>query len=284
MKFKQASLLCGAVLISILIAIYAINSKNNEIPRDAKVEIGIKATNGDQVLKIDILACHVVKEFFNQGIDFGVHLQYPRLTFTGNINQIYYCPDKQDGFINNLSIQAIPIGGYKNLSAEPSRNDFLRNLITILPGTKLLGEKNNIQIYKSFDGIRILLRKLPDKSHSLTIRYPLIKGDITSPFLYHYDIETLISNDFMASYIVSADNKNEVTLGVPQGLAPFPIDAEFAREFHRILITKGELGILDHPEIIQQFIENNEKIVSYIKSISTEENVPNAKSYIKIIE
>ncbi len=94
----------------------------------------------------------------------------------------------------------------------------------------------------------------------------------------------MTSNDFIANYTVSADNKNEVTLGVPRGLPPFPIDAEFAREFHCILITKGEIGILDHTEIIHKFVENNEKAMEYIKSISIEENSTlEAKSYIKIL-
>ena len=88
-------------------------SKATAMPRNAKVEIGIKAINNDQILKINIQACHVVKEFFRQGIEIGVHLQYPRLTFTGNVNQTYYCPDKQDGFITNLSIQRAMIGGLK---------------------------------------------------------------------------------------------------------------------------------------------------------------------------
>lgn len=285
MRFKKLfgfGMLVLAIISIILLMNYY--SKANEIPRDAKVEIGIKAINNDQMLKINIQACHVVKEFFRQGIKIGVHLQYPRLTFTGNINQTYYCPDKQDGFITNLSIQRAPIGGYKNLSGEFAHNEYLKNLIMILPDAELLGEKDNIQVYKTYSGIRILLRKLPENPYSLTIRYPLIKGNIASPFLYHYDIETLISDDFMASYIVSADNSNEVTQGVPQSLSPFPIDAEFAREFHRILTTEGELGILDHPEIIQQFIENNEKVVSYIQSISSEYSVPDEKSYIQLVD
>ncbi|ELV07183.1 hypothetical protein PE074_09890 (plasmid) [Wohlfahrtiimonas chitiniclastica] len=286
MKFKKISWICGIVLTTILIIIYiGIDMKNSEIPRDAKVEIGIKATNDDQMLKINILACHVVKEFFNRGIKVGVHLQYPRLTFTGNMNQIYYCPDKQDGFINNLSIRAAPIAGYQNLSGKFNSNDYLRNLIMNLPDAELLGEKNNIQVYETFSGIRILVKEVSSTKYPFIIKYPLIEGDITSPFLYHYNIRSMISNDFIADYTVSADNSDEVTQGIPQGLAPFPIDAEFAREFHRILITEGELGILEHPEIIQKFVENNEKVIEYIKSISKEENsTSETKSYIKIIE
>ena len=272
------------IFVLAIILIVLLMNYYSKIPRDAKVEIGIKAINNDQMLKINIQACHVVKEFFRQGIKVGVHLQYPRLTFTGNVNQTYYCPDKQDGFITNLSIQRAPIGGYKNLSVDFTRNDYLKNLITILPDTQLLEEKNNIQIYRSFDGIRIFLKEIPGKTLPFILRYPLIEGNLSSPFLYHYDIETLVGNDFMASYIVSADNSSEVTQGVPQDLSPFPINAEFAREFHRILTTEGELGILDHPEIIQKFIENNEKVVRYIQSISSEYNAPDEKSYIKLVD
>lgn len=278
--------LFGLGILVIISTIVFVNyySKSTEIPRDANVEIGIKATNSNQILKINILVCHLTDEYFKSGIKRKVYIQYPRLTFSGNINQIYSCPDKKDGFITNLSLEAAPIGGYKNLSREFNGNDYLKNLIMLLPDAELLGEKDNIQVYKTFSGIRILFKEVSGKTLPFILRYPLIEGDISSPFLYHYDIETLISDDFMASYIVSADNSNEVTQGVPKGLAPFPIDAEFAREFHHILITEGELGILDHPEIIQKFIENNEKVVRYIQSISNEYSASDEKSYIKIIK
>lgn len=268
--------------LSIMLALAGCD--NNAIQRDTKVEIGIKATNSNQILKINTLACHLTDEYFKSGIKRRVYIQYPRLSFSGNIDQIYYCPDKKDGFITNLSIEAAPIGGYQNLSREFNGNDYLKNLIMILPDAELLGEKDNIQVYKTFSGIRILLKDISDKPLPFIIKYPLIEGGITSPFLYHYDISAMISNDFMASYKVSADDRNEVTQGVPNDLAPFPIDAEFAREFHRILTTEGELGILDHPEIIQKFIDNNEKVVRYIKSISTEYSDADAKSYIKVID
>lgn len=278
--------LFGLGILVIISTIVFVNyySKSTEIPRDANVQIGIKSTNSDQILKINTLACHLTDEYFKSGIKRRIYIQYPRLTFSGNINQIYSCPDKKDGFITNLSLEAAPIGGYKNLSREFNGNDYLKNLIMILPDAELLGEKDNIQVYKTFSGIRILFKEVSGKTLPFILRYPLIEGDISSPFLYHYDIETLISDDFMASYIVSADNSNEVSQDIPQDLAPFPIDAEFAREFHRILTTEGELGILDHPEIIQKFIENNEKVVRYIQSISSEYNASDEKSYIKLVD
>lgn len=276
--FRFAIFVLAIILIVLLMNYYS------KIPRETKVEIGIKATSNDQILKINTLACHLTDEYFKSGIKRRVYIQYPRLTFSGNIDQIYYCPDKKDGFITNLSIEAAPIGGYQNLSREFNGNDYLKNLIMILPDAELLGEKDNVQVYKTFSGIRILLKDISDKTLPFIIKYPLIEGNISSPFLYHYNIETLVGNDFMASYIVSADNNNEVTQGVPNDLAPFPIDAEFAREFHSILTIEGELGILSHPEIIQKFIENNEKVVRYIKSISSEYSAPDEKSYIRIIE
>ncbi len=274
----------GILVIISTIVFMNYYSKSTEIPRDANVEIGIKSMNSDQVLKINTLACHLTDEYFKSGIKRRVYIQYPRLTFSGNINQIYYCPDKKDGFITNLSIEAAPIGGYQNLSGEFTRNGYLKNLIMLLPDAELLGETGNIQVYKTYSGIRILLKEISDKTIPFIIKYPLIEGEISSQFLYHYNIEALISDDFMANYIVSADNSNEVTQGVPKGLATFPIDAEFAREFHRILTTEGELGILNHPEIIQNFIENNEKVVRYIQSISSEYSAPDEKSYIKLVD
>ena len=91
----------------------------------------------------------------------------------------------------------------------------------------------------------------------------------------------MVSEDFMIKYNVIATDTGETALGSP---FPFPIDAGFAREFHRILTTEGELGILKHPDVINKFIENNEEVVRYVKSISVEYSDANVKSHIEVVE
>lgn len=49
-------------------------------------------------------------------------------------------------------------------------------------------------------------------------------------------------------------------------------------------MTEGELGILNHPDIIDKFLENNERIIRHVKSISVEYSDADVKPYVEIVE
>ena len=146
----------------------------------------------------------------------------------------------------------------------------------------MLGAINGVEVYGSSERIKILFKDYSNITHPMKIEHSRIhNGDTSSPFLFYYDVISLISEDFMIQYKVVATDTGEVTTNSP---FPFPIDAEFTRAFHHVLVTEGELGILNHPDIIDKFIENNEKVVQYVKSMSVEYNDANVKSHIEAVE
>lgn len=272
----------GVVLLVCSVFLYMGVGMKNKILGDTKVNVFIKADNSDRVLKVGTRACYLADVYFKEGITQGVYLKHPRLTFTGNVKGVYYCVVKKNNSLNNLVVQAAPIAGYRGLEGQFDGYTYLKNVSTLLSNTTLLGAKNNIEIYGSPERIKILLKDYPDNIHPMKIEHSRIhRGDISSSFLYYYDVISMISEDFMIRYKVISTDAEEVTDNSP---FPFPIDAEFAREFHQVLKTEGELGILNHPEIIDKFIENNEKVIQYVKSISVEYSDADVKTHIEVVE
>ena len=272
----------GVVLLVCSLLIYVGSGMKNKISGDTKVNVYIKAINSDRVLKLSTRACYLADVYFKEGITKGVHLKHPQLTFTGNVKEVYYCVVKKNSSLSNLTIQYAPIAGYRGLEGQFDGYTYLKNVSTLLSNTTLLGAKNNIEVYGTPGWIKILLKNQPSNVHPMKIEHSRIhRGDASSSFLYYYDVTSMISEDFMITYEVVATDRDEVTVNSP---FPFPIDAEFAREFHQVLKTEGELGILNHPDIIRKFVENNEKVVQYVKSISVEYNDADLKPYVEIVE
>lgn len=272
----------GVVLLVCSVFLYMGVGMRNKIPGDTKVNVYIKAINSDRVLKLSTRACYLADVYFKEGITKGVHLKHPQLTFTGNVKEVYYCVVKKNSSLSNLTIQYAPIAGYRGLEGQFDGYTYLKNVSTLLSDTRLLDARGNIEVYGSPERIKIFLKNQPSNVHPMKIEHSRIhRGDVSSSFLYYYDVTSMISEDFMITYEVVATDRDEVTVNSP---FPFPIDAEFAREFHQVLKTEGELGILNHPDIIRKFVENNEKVVQYVKSISVEYNDADLKPYVEIVE
>lgn len=279
---KVKSLMFWLVLLVCSVFLYMGVGMKNKIPGDTKVNVYIKAINSDRVLKLSTHACYLPDVYFERGITKGIHLIYPRLTFTGNIERAYYCTIKKNGSLNHLTIQYAPIAGYRGLEGRFNGYEYFKNMTAGRPNTVLLGAKDNIEIYRTPARIKILLKNTPDNVHPMKVEHSRIhRGDISSSFLYYYEVTSMISEDFMITYKVISTDREEVTINSP---VSFPIDAEFAREFHQVLKAEGELGILNHPDIIRKFVENNEKVVQYVKSISVEYNDADLKPYVEIVD
>lgn len=280
-RIRVKGFIFWAVLLVCSLLVYVGVGMKNKIPGDTKVNVYIKAINSDRVLKLSTRACYLADVYFKEGITKGVYLKHPSLSFTGNIEGTYCCVVKKNGVLNNLTVQYAPIAGYRGLEGRFNGYGYFKN-ISVRFDSALLGAKNNIEIYGSPERIKILLKDYPDNIHPMKIEHSRIhRGDISSSFLYYYEVTSMISEDFMITYKVISTDREEVTINSP---VSFPIDAEFAREFHQVLKTEGELGILNHPDIIRKFVENNEKVVQYVKSISVEYNDADLKPYVEIVE
>lgn len=94
-KINGKRLGIGVALLALVIWLYWGLIMERQIPGDTKVNVFIKAVNSDRVLKLSTHACHLADVYFKEGITKGVYLKHPRLTFTGNVDEAYYCPVKK---------------------------------------------------------------------------------------------------------------------------------------------------------------------------------------------
>jgi len=119
-----------------------------------------------------------------------------------------------------------------------------------------------MRLYKSGQNKQILLiDELPHKKHGLMIDFtpysPQLEG---SGFTKVFDIVTFLSENFEVHYSVFTSD----ALTYDDAAFTAKVDNQFANDFYQVV--QGNQDILDHPEIIEQFIINNERVVAYIKA------------------
>lgn len=99
------------------------------------------------------------------------------------------------------------------------------------------------------DGI-FIKNKFIETSRPLSIVFTRFNADTpNSSFRYYFNIETILKGEYRLIYTVVAIEK---------------MPSQFAEKF-RSIIEKNE-NVLDHPEIISAFVENNEKIANFFES------------------
>lgn len=106
-----------------------------------------------------------------------------------------------------------------------------------------------------------------EKKHGLIIGFtPYYKNSEDSGFMQVYRITSFLSENFQIQYEVYTSRwlKN-----VDQAFTS-QVDTQFTDDFRDVL--QKQENILDHPEIIKQFIINNERVIQYVKAHSKEIN------------
>ena len=134
-------------------------------------------------------------------------------------------------------------------------------------GSRLIAAKNGLEIYKSGIGINaILIGEFKEKKHWLMIEYHAYDPHlIDSGFMQVFKITTYLNNKYKIEYEVYASqwlNNDDSGLMV---------DSKFADDFRNVIQNKDD-NIIDHPDIIKEFIDNNERVVAYIKKHTKENN------------
>lgn len=191
----------------------------------------------------------------------SMYLQLPRSTFSGNIHNQYVCPRQKDGFVTDLDIRKTSSLRLGDGPHHPDRNEYWVRWYDN-NGQVLIATKNNMRLYRSGPNNHILLiDNLPHKKHGLMIDFtpysPHLNG---SGFTKVFDIVTFLSENFEVRYSVFTSD----ALTYDDAAFTAKVDNQFANDFYQVV--QGNQDILDHPEIIEQFIINNERVVAYIKA------------------
>ncbi|WP_296283216.1 hypothetical protein [uncultured Acinetobacter sp.] len=202
-----------------------------------------------------------------EGVQRSVFLYFPRPTFTGNYQKTFNCPFSKDSATVSLQIGTtsnFKIQGQKDFTSNEYRAAFFE--YGQKKDSKLEASKNNMKIYRSGIGINaILVGEFKEKKHCLMIEYHDYDPHlIDSGFMQVFKITTYLNSRYQLEYEVYTSqwlNKDDSGLKV---------DTKFADDFRNVVQNKDD-NIIDHPEIIKEFISNNENVIQYVKK-NTEEN------------
>lgn len=122
-----------------------------------------------------------------------------------------------------------------------------------------------MRIYRSGVGINaILVGDFEDKKHNLMIEYHAYRPDLVdSGFMQVFKITTYLNNKYQIEYEVYTSQWLDMD---KSGLN---VNTKFTDDFRNVIRNKED-NIVDHPEIIKEFILNNERVIQFVKKNSKE--------------
>ena len=118
-------------------------------------------------------------------------------------------------------------------------------------GARYLDSKNNMDLYvvsPVSDGI-FVNQDFPNISRPLYIRFIRFNPETpNSSFRYYFSISTILKGEYIFTYTVIATAKNP---------------SQFAEKLRNII--EEDKNVLDYPEVIAEFVANNEKIAAFFE-------------------
>lgn len=232
----------------------------------------------DKLLRLRLLGCyfrdpnsrevavntrHSKIPFLNKKAFFGWQfLQYPLYTFSGNTTDQYNCIPAS--YKNPAFLWIHGVDNYHEIYKENTHkiSDYHRNAKA--KGGNFLAKKNNMELYTSFGTYYLYIGDFSNKKHDLIISYEPQNFDQPADWMYSFvKVETFLGNDFSIGYKVYLSK-----LLAKDPLSADKYDNQFVEDFVQVVQNGGD--ILDHPEIIEKFIANNERVMKYVHSISEE--------------
>lgn len=229
------------------------------------ITIHIPAKISNDVLSITLPKCALdlnIKEIPNTNIltsDNAV-LTYNIYSYSGNLNNIFECEKYNPTGIEERN-ELRPI--YPLADGQPiySGYDYFTKFLTAL-GNKIIEERPFVQ-KRIVDNTQemLLVNGMPKQTTPFKLTYFKYNGSINDSPSYHYRVATIIQDKFFFQY--------EIIILVPENRHGHNLpnyNTDFAEEFRNVIQANG--NVLDHPELIQGFVDNNERVVKFINEHS----------------
>lgn len=241
------------------------SSPQLEKPLDkTPITVNIPSKISNDILSITLPKCAFElneKELSNNSLtsDKAI-LTYNFLSYSGNLKNNFECTlDKTSNLYRRNHLR--PIHPLADGQPIDSGYDYLNKMLMGL-GKKIIEERPFVQ--KRFVNASqelLLINEMPNQSTPFTLTYFKYDGSINSAPSYHYRVETIIQNKFYFQY--------EVFILVPENRHGHNLpnyNTDFAEKFRDVIQSNG--NVLDHRELIQGFVDNNERVVKFINEHS----------------
>ncbi|MGF6149007.1 Uncharacterised protein [Kingella potus] len=181
----------------------------------------------------------------------GIILRINRLAFSQpEFDRNLKCATEQDSRYADI-YAVFPLDEKEKRILQSDPFEYLRyEAITL--GASYLDSKNGMDLYKvsPISDSVFIQKNFINENRPLSINF--IRFNIETPnssFRYYFDVETILKGEYRMKYTVVAIEET-----------PF----QFAERFRKII--EQNKNILDYPEIISGFVENNERIANFIES------------------
>lgn len=240
------------------------SSPSEQVLDKTPITINIPSKISNEVLSITLPICAFKlneKELSNNSLtsDEAI-LTYSFLSYSGNLKNNFDCTlDKTSSLYGRNPLQPI----YPLANGQPIYNgyDYLTKFLNAV-GNSVIEEspfvqKRFVDAYQEM----LLINGMPKQSTPFTLRYFKYDGSINSPPSYHYSVETIIQDKFYFQYkILILVDENRHGHNLPN------YNTDFAEKFRDVIQAND--NVLDHPELIQGFVDNNERVVKFINEHS----------------
>ncbi len=179
-------------------------------------------------------------------------LNFQAETFSGNLSGDFHCPSEDLGKVFRATVMPL----YKQSgSVVTGKNYFYYTF----PPESLLEKTSNIErFYADSSQEMLVIDGMPHQTSPLKIMFMKYDEEGLGNFHNYYRLSTLLDNDFLLQYkirIMNDDYNQRFNLS--------GYDTQFAQAFKDVIAVDGR--ILEHPEIIQGFVDNNERVINFFK-------------------
>ncbi|CAN6959524.1 Lipoprotein [Psychrobacter okhotskensis] len=200
---------------------------------------------------------------FNEFSTKHLRLKFQAKTFSGNPSNSYHCPSEKLGMVFYTDLRPL----YRLIDSNKTDGEIVEKVVrgkdyfyNTFPPESLIEKTLNIErFYADSSQEMLVIDDMPNQTSPLKLMFMKYPNEKLSSFHNYYDLYTILDDDFLLKYrirIMNDDYNQRFNLS--------GYDTQFAQAFKDVIAADGR--VLDHPKIIQGFVDNNERVIEFFKA------------------
>ena len=194
-----------------------------------------------------------------------LRLRFQAKTFSGNLSGSYHCPSEKLGMVFYTDLRPL----YKLVDLDKDDGEVVEKVVRgkdyfYFPyyEDRVLEKVPHIEYFPiDYTQAMLIVDGMPNQTSPMKLVFTTYGEGGLGSFHNYYQLSTLLDDDFKLQYkirIMNDDYNQRFNLS--------GYNTQFAQDFQDIIAVNGR--VLDHPEIIQGFVDNNERVIEFFKAHS----------------